>query len=85
MATTEQMDTIEHRRVDDTARAMMTEGITLDWDQADALGDSGCDWLRTRLGLVSTTDEGGVRFEPRERAGSWSVPRPSWKGCTYNS
>ena len=65
MATTEQMDTIEHRRIDDTAREMQRMGVTLTWDQSDEIGDAGHGWLRDRLGLAkSATDEDGVTYTP---------------------
>jgi hypothetical protein len=60
-ATAAQIDTIRARRVDATARAMMTDGVTLTHEQADDLGDEAMVWLRTRLGLsVETTDAGVV-------------------------
>lgn len=38
-ATSEQLATIRAMRVDDVARAMMADGVTLSWAQADALSD----------------------------------------------
>jgi hypothetical protein len=56
-ATADQIATIRARRVDATAREMMTSGVTLSHEQADDLGDEAIDWLRTRLGLrIETTD-----------------------------
>lgn len=66
MATDEQMATIEARRVDDTAREMMDEGVTLTWEQADEIGDEGASWLKSRLGLVSKTSDRGVSFSPHD-------------------
>lgn len=58
-ATETQIATIRARRVDDTARAMMTAGVMLTHEQADDLGDECLDWLRSRLGLrVAETDRG---------------------------
>jgi len=66
MATKQQMATIQARRVDDTARAMMRDGLSLTWDEAGIVGDEACDWIARRLGLARTTDEAGVHFASRE-------------------
>jgi hypothetical protein len=56
-ATETHLATIRARRIDDTARAMMTEGLTLTYEQADELGDEATDWIEQRLGLsVAETD-----------------------------
>lgn len=62
MATEQQLATIRARRVDDTARAMMRDGVTLTWDEAGIVGDEACDWIARRLGLATSTDEAGVHF-----------------------
>lgn len=62
MATTEQIETIRAQRVDDTACAMMRDGVTLTWEQADALGDDVLDWIERRLGLRVETTHAGVVY-----------------------
>ena len=63
MATRKQMRTISHRRIDDTARAMMRTGVTLTWPQSEQLGDEAGDWIRTRLALpVVETSHAGVTY-----------------------
>ena len=58
MATKDQMATIDAQRVDDVARDMARDGVDLSYSQADRIGDTGLDWLRTRLGLTCVeTDE----------------------------
>lgn len=58
-ATETQIATIRARRVDDTARAMMAEGVMLTHEQADDLGDEAMGWITRRLGLrVTETDRG---------------------------
>lgn len=69
MATTEQMATIKAMRVDDTARTMMAEGVTLTWDQVDDLSGEQIDWLASRLGLGRTTDDRGMVWVPRDPRG----------------
>jgi hypothetical protein len=64
MATPIEIDTIEARRVDDTTRQMMAEGVSLSWAQVDALGDEAIDWLTRRLGLTCTTDDKGITCTP---------------------
>jgi hypothetical protein len=59
-ATAAQLATIRARRVDETARAMMTSGVTLTHEQADDLGAESLDWLRTRLGLTVEETNSGV-------------------------
>ena len=64
MATPDQMDTIESRRIDDTARKMMIAGVTLTWSQSYQIGAGGHGWLRD-LGLSkSVADEDGVTYTP---------------------
>jgi hypothetical protein len=56
-ATETHLATIRARRIDDTARAMLREGVTLTHEQADELGDDGLAWIASRLGLsVVETD-----------------------------
>jgi len=63
-ATEDQLVQISRRAVNATTRKIMTDGITLTWDQVDSLGDEPLDWMRERLGLkVKTTDAGAV-FSP---------------------
>ena len=64
MATMAQLDTIGARRVDDTAREMMSVGVALSWAELDALGpDTTVQWLRDRLGLVlADADAIGVTY-----------------------
>ena len=58
-ATETQLATIRARRVDATARAMMVEGFTLTFAQADEIGDEGLAWIAWRLSLrVIETDVG---------------------------
>lgn len=61
-ATKIQIETIQARRVDDTAREMMRDGVVLTHEQADQIGDEGHAWIRTRLGLVQATDDVGVTY-----------------------
>lgn len=72
MATRDQIETIEHRRIDDTAREMMRAGLQLTWAQADEIGDAGAQWLRDRLGLVHEKDDRGVTYRP---ADDWTCPK----------
>lgn len=65
MATEQQLATIRARRVDDTAREMMQYGVSLSWEEAEAIGDEGCDWLARRLDLSKASDEEGVHFVVR--------------------
>jgi len=44
------------------ATEMRMHGVSLTHDQADEIGDEGCDWLRSRLGLNANTDDAGVIF-----------------------
>jgi len=67
VATIQQMATIRHRRVDDTARKMMTEGVRLSWEQVNVLGEEAIDWMRKRLSLSMTTDEYGAAFTPEPK------------------
>jgi hypothetical protein len=62
MATVEQIATIRARRVDDTAREMMREGVSLTWEEAETVGDEGCAWIARRLGLTKAADAEGVHF-----------------------
>ncbi len=66
IATTEQLATIRARRIDDTAREMMVAGVSLSWDQADALDDEARDWIARRLGLIGHTDDRGVHYLPAD-------------------
>jgi hypothetical protein len=59
-ATEIQIATIRARRVDDTARAMMADGVTLTHEQADDLGDETMSWLSSRLGLTVRETDSGV-------------------------
>lgn len=70
MATSEQIATIRARRVDDTAREMMILGVSLSWEEAEAIGDEGCDWLARRLGLAKAADHEGVHFVVRDEVQS---------------
>lgn len=63
-ATETQIATIRARRVDDTARAMMAQGVTLTHKQADDLGDEATDWIAARLGLRVTETDRGVECTP---------------------
>lgn len=58
---------IEARRVDDTARAMMREGLRLTFAQADGIGDAGIAWLAVRLRLTIRATDTGVDCTPRLR------------------
>ncbi len=58
-----QLKTIAARRIDNTARAMMRNGVTLTHEQSDTLGEEGMAWIRTRLGLVVRTTDTGVVCE----------------------
>ena len=62
MATAEQIATIRARRVDDAAREMMMHGVSLTWEEAETVGDEGCDWIARRLGLAKAADSEGVHF-----------------------
>lgn len=64
-ATESQIAAIRARRVDDTARAMMAEGVTLTHEQADDLGDEAMGWLSSRLGLTVTETDSGVECTPQ--------------------
>jgi hypothetical protein len=66
MATEQQLATIRARRIDDTARDMMQFGVSLSWEEAEAIGDEGCDWLARRLDLTKAADQEGVHFVVRE-------------------
>lgn len=44
------------------ATEMRMYGVSLTHEQADEIGDEGCDWLRSRLGLNAATDDVGVTF-----------------------
>mgnify|MGYP001560732047 CR=1 FL=1 len=69
MATRRQMATISHRRIDDTARAMMVTGVSVTWPQMAQLGDEAGDWLRKRLALpVVETSHAGVTYSPEVRS-----------------
>lgn len=70
MATSEQIATIRARRVDDTARDMMLSGVSLSWEEAEAIGEEGCDWIARRLGLAKAADNEGVHFVVRDEAQS---------------
>lgn len=59
-ATALTLETIRARRVDDEARRVSREGVLLTHDEADALGDEGLDWLRTRLGLRAKETDRGI-------------------------
>ncbi len=65
-ATAEQIATIRARAVNDTARAMMLRGVRLTYAQADDLGEEALDWLRSRLGLRSSTTDGWILCEPAD-------------------
>ena len=54
------LDTIRRARYNATAREIAAHGISLSHEQADEIGDVGCDWLRTRLGLTIETTARGV-------------------------
>jgi len=62
------MATIRARRVDATAREMMTSGVTLSHQQEATLSDEQADWLRDRLGLRAETDDHGVTYHQAERS-----------------
>lgn len=68
--TAQQLATIQARRVDDTAREMMRDGVSLTWDEAGVVGDEACDWIARRLGLAKTTNDAGVHFVVRIEAQS---------------
>jgi hypothetical protein len=42
----------------------MANGLKLTWEQAHALGDEIIDWMRSRLGLKSSTTDRGITFKP---------------------
>ena len=63
--TSEQLATIRARRIDDAARVMMRSGVSLTWEEADEIGEEGCAWVESRLGLSRTTDEEGIHYETR--------------------
>lgn len=60
-----QLEEIRHHAVNDVTREIMSNGIKLTWDEADDLGDETLDWMRTRLGLKSSTTDSGITFKPR--------------------
>lgn len=64
MATINELNTIDAMRLDDTARHMARNGVSLSHRDAEAFGADKIDWLRTRLGLVMTSDDSGYHFTP---------------------
>jgi hypothetical protein len=64
-ATEAHLATIRARRVDDVARDMMTRGLTLTHEQADALGQDAIDWMAGRLRLDVRENAVGVVCRPR--------------------
>jgi len=60
-----QMDTIEHRQMNDVTREMLDDGVTMTHDESDEIGAAGRGWLRTRLGLIMASTDEGVSFYPR--------------------
>lgn len=66
IATETQIATIRARRMDDTARAMMIDGVMLTHEQADALGEEAMGWLRSRLGLRVTVTDRGIECTTNE-------------------
>jgi len=60
-----QMDSIDHRRIDDTTREMMVDGVTMTHDESDEISDAGHSWLETSLGLVSESTDEGMAYSPR--------------------
>lgn len=63
-ATDTQLATIRARRIDDNARAMMVDGVTLTHAQAAELGDDGLAWIADRLGLSVVETDIGVECSP---------------------
>jgi len=66
MATTEQMNTIRVRAINDEARAMMEDGVDLTHAQADEIGADGLDWIARRLGLSVQETCDGVECSPAD-------------------
>jgi len=67
IATADQLGVIRRRAYDQVARDMARDGVRLSWEQADDLGDEAIDWMRSRLGLKSMTDDRGLTFRPSRR------------------
>jgi len=68
MATrTQRLDSLRRMAINDVTRRIAAEGVDLDWEEADALGEEVFDWMRKRLGLNLSTTEGGIVFRPRPR------------------
>jgi hypothetical protein len=63
-ATSQQLDTIRARAVNDEARAMMARGVTLTHEQADDLGEEALGWIGGRLGLNVRETDRGVECTP---------------------
>jgi hypothetical protein len=64
MTTIDELNTIDAMRMDDTAREMSRNGVSLSHRDAEAFGADRIDWLRTRLGLIMTSDDRGYHFTP---------------------
>lgn len=64
-ATEEQLATIRARAVNGTARAMMRDGVTMTWEQADELGAAAIQWIESRLDMVCEMTTEAVVCTPR--------------------
>lgn len=63
-ATDDQIAQLRRHAVNSVTREIMTNGLKLTWAQAYALGDEVINWMRTRLGLKSTTSDRGITLRP---------------------
>lgn len=68
MATRDEMQTIEARTYNDTAREMAAEGVTLSYAQSDRIGAEGVAWLERRLCLRCAETDTGLECEPSDPA-----------------
>lgn len=63
-ATDNQITQLRRHAVNSVTGEIMAHGTKLTWDQANDLGDEVINWMRTRLGLKSTTSDRGITFKP---------------------
>lgn len=59
------MQSLRAMALDDNARAIARNGVTLTHADVEDLGEEVIDWMRRRLDLTDESDADGVAFRPR--------------------
>ena len=75
-ATSDQITQLRRHAVNTVTNDIKAHGVRLSWGQVDDLGNEVIDWMRSRLGLKSTTSDHGVTFKPDPSVRSHAKVRP---------